>query len=147
MDRLHAFVPAGSTATGATARALRKGGEFIASDGELKLRVPAPGYPGGPVSLGIRAEDLTLQSRAAPGSIAARVDVVEHLGSEDLIHLNVGTTRLVVRCATAGAPTRASEVFLHVPAAHCHFFERPPGGADGARLKPPRPVAPLELVS
>lgn len=28
MDRLHAFVPAGSTATGATARALRKGGLF-----------------------------------------------------------------------------------------------------------------------
>jgi len=122
-------------------------GEFVASDGELKLRVPAPGYPGGPVSLGIRAEDLALRSRAAAGLIAARVDVVEHLGSEDLIHLDVGVTRLVVRCATAGAPTRASEVFLHVPAAHCHFFERTPGVPDGARLKPPPPAAPLELVS
>ncbi len=124
-----------------------EGGEFVASDGELKLRVPAVGYPAGPASLGIRAEDLALKSRAAAGLIAARVDVVEHLGSEDLIHLDLGATRLVVRCATAGAPTRASEVFLHVPASHCHFFARPPGVPDGARLKPPAPAAPLELVS
>jgi ABC-type sugar transport system ATPase subunit len=121
-------------------------GEFVASDRELKLRVAAAGYPSGPVSLGIRAEDLAFK-RGAAGQITARVDVVEHLGSEDLIHLDVGATRLVVRCATAGAPAQASEVAVQVPAAHCHFFAQAPGGREGARLQPPAPAASLGLVS
>ena len=112
-------------------------GEFVATDAALALRVAAAGYPSGPVALGIRAEDVVLADRPGDGSIRARVDVIEHLGSEDLIHLNGGTSRLVVRCATTGAPPSGSEVSLRVPAAHCHFFARDPGIPDGARLTPP----------
>jgi ABC-type sugar transport system ATPase subunit len=111
-----------------------EGGEFIADDAELLLRVPAPGYPSGPVSLGIRAEDLILQAAdAGAGCIHARVDVVEHLGSEDIIHLQAGVTRLVFRCATAQAPSMGAAVAVRP--AHCHFFARDDGAQPGARLR------------
>ncbi len=121
-------------------------GEFIAADAALALRVPAAGYPSGPVSLGIRAEDLVLAAPETDRSIRARVDVVEHLGSEDLIHLTTGATRLVLRCPTAKAPGRDSEIRLSVPALHCHFFDRAPGPGEGARILPPA-VAQRELGS
>jgi ABC-type sugar transport system ATPase subunit len=43
--------------------------------------------PGSPVTLGIRPRALDLVSDASPGSLAARVDLIEPMGAETLVHL------------------------------------------------------------
>jgi ABC-type sugar transport system ATPase subunit len=117
-----------------------RGGEFRAADGELGLQLPAPGYRDGAASLGMRAEDLTLVP--GDGGLRARVDVVEHLGSEDLLHLQAGASRLVVRCSVAQSPRSGSEVRVRFDPQRCHYFASDDGDGDGdggtpgARLQP-----------
>ena len=113
-------------------------GRFVATDAELT--VAAPGYEDGPVTLGVRAEDVSI---GPPGLVPrATLDLVEHLGAEDLIHLRAGRKTLVARCEPRHTPPTGSEVSLRIAAERCHLFARPePGSAaeaarDGVRLEP-----------
>ena len=75
-------------------------------------RLPFPGTPsgalrgriGGPVTVGIRAEHLS-DAAAAPGRDAvlhATVARVEHLGSENFLHLRMNGHRLVTLTSPDG---------------------------------------------
>jgi len=70
--------------------------------------------PAGPeVLVGFRAESVRIHASAVPGAIRARVAVVDHLGHETLVTVEVGGVSVVCRRAADGlAP--GSEVWLTV---------------------------------
>jgi ABC-type sugar transport system ATPase subunit len=112
-----------------------KDGVFAAD--ATTLRAPVPGYPSGPALLGARAEHLHLWDEAAadaPDTLVGSVDVIEHLGSETLVHVRVGEQLLVARCAVEHTPKVSSRVALRLDPAHWHLFAAPAAEQDGARL-------------
>jgi multiple sugar transport system ATP-binding protein len=108
------------------------GGEsprFRASNGEFELRLgPKSGarQAGSRVALGIRPEDLELASaaevRTSDNVIRARVELVELLGGEALVHLSSGGVELTARLP-APFSTAAKELELIVPADRVHLFD------------------------
>ena len=83
------------------------------------------------VMVGIRPEHITLAPIGQ--GIAARVDLVEHLGNEQIVHLLLaGEERLVARLGADGPRPRAGEaVGLSWPADRIHLFR---ADAAGTRL-------------
>ncbi|MFO0572942.1 MAG: ABC transporter ATP-binding protein [Polyangia bacterium] len=122
----------------------------------LELGTEAPGFPAGDAVLGVRAEDLVLvpasgpasgpvigdgNGGSAPGQARGQVDVIEHLGSEDLVHVRCGDKLLVVRCPVGSSPRPGSAIGLRVQPGRAHLFQRPQGDQDGARLVAPASAA------
>jgi multiple sugar transport system ATP-binding protein len=110
------------------------GGEsarFRASEGNFE--VPLEGSParwrsagaGRRVVLGIRPEDLTIASsgRGAPTSaVPARVELVELLGGEALVHLDSGGVDLTAR-VPAPVSVDGKDLTLIVPLDRIHLFD------------------------
>jgi len=77
--------------------------------------------PGGFV--GLRPEDVTLQP-AGQGGLPGRVDLVEALGSETLIHVTIDSgAHLVARQASRSALNNGDRVGVFVVAANAHRFD------------------------
>jgi multiple sugar transport system ATP-binding protein len=77
------------------------------------------------LTLGFRPEHVRLGS-AAPNSVRLPgvVNVVEHLGSETLIHSEVGKDIIVVAKATGSlAPERNHRIEFHLPAESLYLFD------------------------
>jgi ABC-type sugar transport system ATPase subunit len=83
--------------------------------------------PAGTVEVGVRAEDLRLDLSGA--GAPARVEVIEHLGWEALVHAALDGQSLVVRVESGRAPRPGDTVHLRVPPEKLHPFDR-----DGRRL-------------
>jgi ABC-type sugar transport system ATPase subunit len=83
-------------------------------------------------TVGVRAEDLRLGEAFARGSgVAARVDVVEALGPETLVHLAVGDLPLVARLdARAVPPAPGDAITVAIDGARLHAFD-----SGGARVE------------
>jgi multiple sugar transport system ATP-binding protein len=60
---------------------------------------------GRPVTVGMRPEDLRPAAEGAPNSLVGEVDVVEHLGNEQLVYLHVPGTIASKSAETGGAVT------------------------------------------
>ncbi len=91
------------------------------------------GAPNGQrVVLGVRPEDLQPRSASADSatSIAVRVELVEVLGGEALVHVRAGNTDLTARMPSP-APTTGTEIRLAVPADKVHLFD----ADSGARIE------------
>jgi sn-glycerol 3-phosphate transport system ATP-binding protein len=82
--------------------------------------------PDGPVTLGLRPEDLA----PAPGPLSLAVGYVEDLGSERLVHGRLGGVDLTARLP-ADAPL-SDRLTLSVPRDRLHLFDL----ATGRRLTP-----------
>jgi ABC-type sugar transport system ATPase subunit len=105
---------------------------FIGSPAMNVLRgadAEAIGAPAG-VDVGVRAEDLTLDGAAA---LRGRVEGVEYLGHEQLVHVRVGAASLVVRHAASAAPQVGEPVGVRIARAAWHCFD----AATGARVDVP----------
>jgi multiple sugar transport system ATP-binding protein/lactose/L-arabinose transport system ATP-binding protein len=103
-------------------------------DGSVALTLPAatapvalplalPPEPNTPVTLGIRPDGLKLSD--APADLAGRVAVVEHLGSESIVHVAVdGAAELVTVVAPGRTPLRHGDlVALALDKAAVHVFD------------------------
>jgi len=95
---------------------------------------------GGPVTVGVRAEDISLAAPGAAGAIPARLVNVEELGSQRLGHFDV-EGRTVIGAFPAGQALPDAPR-LAVDPARLHLFD-----ADGRRIeaKGPRPVQHVEV--
>ncbi len=101
------------------------GGAFalgLAAEWEPTLRGRAPL----PVILGIRPEDL----RVAPAGgenpetvLPVRVELVEPLGGEALVHASAGEAELTARLQTPPLPIAGQELRLGVPPGGVHLFD------------------------
>ena len=97
------------------------GGQFAASGLSLSL----PGLPDGPVTLGVRPEQITLG-----GALSLPVTLAEQLGDETIAYVATsGGQTLVVKLPGQQALSPGDHLALRVAAADCHLF-----GADGTAL-------------
>jgi len=76
------------------------------------------------LTLGFRPEHVRLGSPDNSVRLPGVVNVVEHLGSETLIHSEVGKDTIVVaKIAGMTAPERNHRIEFHLPAEHLYLFD------------------------
>jgi sn-glycerol 3-phosphate transport system ATP-binding protein len=99
------------------------GGAVIAgSGGPVVLRGPGRGRV-----LGLRPEDIAVDSGAGAGRLHARVTALEYFGADALVTCQVADRPIAARVRGAFAPAVGSEVGLSWEAAAAHVFD----AADG----------------
>jgi sn-glycerol 3-phosphate transport system ATP-binding protein len=81
------------------------------------------------VTVGIRPEHIALSSEAA-GGIPWTIDTLEMLGADNLVHGRWGSQKTVVRLSHQIRPQPGSQLWLHLPEEHLHFFD----SENGQRL-------------
>jgi sn-glycerol 3-phosphate transport system ATP-binding protein len=86
-------------------------------------------WAGRAVTLGIRPEHIALSSEAA-GGIPWTIDTLEMLGADNLVHGRWGSQKTVVRLSHQIRPQPGSQLWLHLPEEHLHFFD----SENGQRL-------------
>jgi multiple sugar transport system ATP-binding protein len=79
------------------------------------------------VTLGVRPEHIEVVYSPQPNAIAATVYVTELMGSETLVFVSVGRTRLVARAAAEFRAEFEAPVWLTVAMDHAHFFNSKSG--------------------
>jgi ABC-type sugar transport system ATPase subunit len=94
------------------------------------------GRPAAGVTLGIRPEDIQRADpgRGSAGVLRSRVELVELLGGEALVHVDVGGVELTARLP-APVPPAGGELGLLIPGDRTHLFDR----ETGARVEPATP--------
>ncbi|MGB7803427.1 sn-glycerol-3-phosphate import ATP-binding protein UgpC [Buttiauxella sp.] len=78
-------------------------------------------WQGRAVTLGIRPEHIALSSQTA-GGVPFRVDTLEMLGADNLVHGRWGEQKMVVRLSHQERPQPGSTLWLHLPENHLHYF-------------------------
>ena len=113
----------------------RSGSELSARVGDWRLRVPADmhaaleGYAGKKITLGIRAEAMEVLDTEAPDALGVKVDVVEPLGSQNLLTVRVGGS--VMKVSTRpDLPVKSGDViWLRFPEAKIRWLDADTGHA------------------
>ena len=94
------------------------------------LRFPIPGEvtglkPGTRVTLGLRPEDIAIGGTGEPGV----VEIVEHLGSLQIVHVRVGGHRILAQVADTGAIRRGDALAISVRSNNIYLFSAETGQA------------------
>jgi len=102
----------------------------LAAATTLTLPAAAPAAPGDRLTLGIRPDAITLARQGTEGAVPARVEVVEHLGAETVVHAAVdGASDLVTVEIRGKSPLRHGDtVRLAIDLNRAHLFD-PTGNA------------------
>src|SRR5579872_4025623 len=87
----------------------------------------------GAAMLGFRPEHATLVEPGADGAFAGEIYVVEPLGNETLVAVDVGGTVVNVRAAAEYTATIGQRCSVRADARHLHLFDAETGQALGAR--------------
>ena len=108
----------------------------IAEGVELLLQQPAmesvlQNYVGKQLTIGLRPEDMHL-GPPNPGSLPARIEVVEPVGNEAFLNLGCGGCDLVIRLSPYDLPAVGDQVHLGYVAERMHFFD----SDSGLRIDP-----------
>jgi ABC-type sugar transport system ATPase subunit len=102
-----------------------------------EIEVPLDGrwgdVPPGKAVLGIRPEKIELIPPDEADSTKGTVELVEDVGAEDIISVNIGTRSCLVRVPTHGTVRERDTVGVRLPAGSLHLFD-----ADGQRIGPRR---------
>jgi len=115
---------------------------FVASGHSLVVPIAsglAQVAPGRRVVMGIRPEDLTVAPASSGDSlgagstsivVVARIDLIEPLGNETLIHATVGSQSMTARSVARELPGVGANVTLAIDTAKTHWFD----GESGDRI-------------
>ena len=110
-------------------------GMTVALSDEKQERLAAKGVEGQHVTLGVRPQHVSLQCES--GSVKARMDVFEMMGSEIHLHANMNGRDMVIIVPTmdisgdySDAFTIGKEIDFSFSGSACHVF-----GADGRNLE------------
>jgi multiple sugar transport system ATP-binding protein len=108
----------------------KEGDALVAQSPAVKLAVTEPSsraleaWQGKRVIMGVRPEHLALGDGVLSRSLAAKVEVVEQLGSEILLETRVGEARVTVaRVAPEAQIAAGNQVRLSVQPDRLHFFD------------------------
>jgi multiple sugar transport system ATP-binding protein len=110
------------------------GGELRAAGGALSIPLgprwssALAGLEAAAVTVGIRPEDIQRADGGGdrPGVVRSRVELVELLGGEALVHVSASGVELTARLA-APVPPAGSELHLRLPEDRLHLFDRSSG--------------------
>ncbi|MCK4330458.1 sn-glycerol-3-phosphate ABC transporter ATP-binding protein UgpC [candidate division WOR-3 bacterium] len=95
-------------------------GIFISSDGNIKMPLKRVK---GKVTIGVRPEDIIIDTK---GKIRARVELVEALGNEALLHLSIGEVRSIMR--TYESPPKSDDTIdISFRSEKLHIFDTETG--------------------
>ncbi|MES2106387.1 MAG: sn-glycerol-3-phosphate ABC transporter ATP-binding protein UgpC [Pseudomonadota bacterium] len=99
----------------------------LADDSLLDLPVAGPGLAvGGQVTLGIRAEHISIAPAADIVGVAVSVELVEHLGDSAIAYARLAgePNMLAIKLgAEAAAPRAGDTVRISLPPQRCHVFD------------------------
>ncbi len=127
------------------------GGRVFEGDpvGGALFRVPLGDEAGnftGPATLGIRPEDLFLESDAAggrrlSGPIDATLEVAEPMGNEVILYLGLGAERVVARVEPQPVPAMGAALRVSLDLDKLHLFDRTSGISLASRPASPREIS------
>ncbi|MDF2773607.1 MAG: glycerol-3-phosphate transporter ATP-binding protein [Geminicoccaceae bacterium] len=105
---------------------------FVSADGTIAIPLPdsvvSSAGANTAVVFGIRPEDVEVGvGESGPGSVAARVDLVEPLGNETFVHASVGGLVVTARFAGRDLPGSGSPVSLRLDPQKAHWFDAETG--------------------
>ena len=92
------------------------------------------GHAGGKLALGIRPEGIIVQHDAAPGFLGVEAQIVEPLGSYDIVDLRVGSKVMRARTKSGFVAGPGQKVFARIDPTQAHFFDTENGESLGVRL-------------
>ncbi|MDB5027535.1 MAG: sugar transporter ATP-binding protein [Candidatus Eremiobacteraeota bacterium] len=111
-----------------------EGDELYARGTSFKVRIPNErravfaGAKSNSVVLGVRPEDVSLNANGA-GTIPAIVDVVEPLGSEQVLYFNCDGTTVTARASAEATVASGDAISLGINANRMHLFDTLTGAA------------------
>ncbi len=112
------------------ARARRDNGDIVLGTVKLDSAGPvakAVEERGSEIVVGFRPEDLELSNGAGPQDgvlqIPARVDVVEYLGNQDLLHLDADGTEILALVPSERRCASGDSVAFTIPSKKLHLFD------------------------
>ncbi|MBZ9795195.1 ABC transporter ATP-binding protein [Mesorhizobium sp. ES1-4] len=92
------------------------------------------GHAGGSLALGIRPEGVLLRRAAADGFVPVETQIVEPLGSFDIVDLRVGSEMLRARTKSGFISGPGEKVFARIDPTQAHFFDKASGKSLEVRL-------------
>ncbi|MCA0011109.1 ABC transporter ATP-binding protein [Mesorhizobium sp. B292B1B] len=92
------------------------------------------GHAGGRLALGIRPEGVLIRREAAEGFMPVETQIVEPLGSFDIVDLKVGSKMLRARTKSGFISGPGERVFARIDPTQAHFFDAASGKSLGVRL-------------
>ncbi|MER9950000.1 ABC transporter ATP-binding protein [Mesorhizobium sp. M0047] len=92
------------------------------------------GHAGGQLALGIRPEGVIIRHDAAEGFLQVETQIVEPLGSFDIVDLKVGSKMLRARTKSGFVSGPGEKVFARIDPAQAHFFDTASGKSLEVRL-------------
>ncbi len=115
---------------------VKEGNDVYATFDENRIKVPEgkvkkfkdPSYIGKEVVMGIRPEDLHdeeifLQS-STESTVKAYVDVVELMGSETYLYLNLAGNNVTARVDPRSTARQGDTIRIAMDSNHLHFFDK-----------------------
>ena len=115
-------------------RLVAEGGQLDLTADELKIPLPAARRSAvetlhnQELVLGIRPENAGI-CEAGQGNIRALVEVVEPMGSETYLHLNIGGQKAIIRVSPDCRPLIGEAIGLRIDPARIHLFRADTGDA------------------
>ena len=115
---------------------VREGDDVFAAFGDHKIKIPEgkikqlkdPSYVGKDVVLGIRPEDMYDEERflqsATDSTVKAHVDVVELMGSETYLYLNISGFNVVARVDPRSTARTGDTIRIAIDPNRIHFFDK-----------------------
>ncbi|MER8957736.1 MULTISPECIES: ABC transporter ATP-binding protein [unclassified Mesorhizobium] len=92
------------------------------------------GHAGSQLALGIRPEGVLVRREAAEGFLPVETQIVEPLGSFDIVDLKVGSKMLRARTKSGFIGGPGERVFVRIDPSQAHFFDTASGKSLGVRL-------------
>ncbi|AGB44176.1 ATPase component of ABC-type sugar transporter [Mesorhizobium australicum WSM2073] len=92
------------------------------------------GHASGQLALGIRPEGVLIRRDAADGFMAVETQIVEPLGSFDIVDLKVGSKMLRARTKSGFVAGPGEKVFARIDPTQAHFFDKASGRSLEVRL-------------
>jgi multiple sugar transport system ATP-binding protein len=111
-------------------------GDLLPLSGDLAAQA-AP-YNGRPLTVGVRPEHFSPEAAEAAASLTGKVQVVEPLGSDTLVHLALGDALLVVRMPPEARPVPGQMLTVGIQPGRLHLFD--PASERSLRLASETPA-------
>jgi multiple sugar transport system ATP-binding protein len=92
------------------------------------------GHSNGGLTLGIRPEGVLVRRDAAPGYVPVEANIIEPLGSFDIVDLKVGSKMLRARTKSGFISGPGEKVYARIDPSQAHFFDAASGKSLGVRL-------------
>jgi multiple sugar transport system ATP-binding protein len=123
-----------TVAENASAASVSVGGAAAGFEFPRALLSKLNGHAGGQLTLGIRPEGVLVRREAADGFLPVETQIVEPLGSFDIVDLKVGSKMLRARTKSGFIGGPGEKVYARIDPSQTHFFDAASGKSLGVRL-------------